>query len=78
MLDRDIYAIYTDDNEYGGTVKELYQSFDEAKNDRFKYSNWFRDNGDVWIRLYSANGGFKCSHSWHILPNGRVVSEYPF
>lgn len=78
MLDRDIYAIYTEDDEWNGSIKELYLSFDEAKNDRFKYHNWFCENGDVWIKLYKANSKFRCIHTWHILPNGSVDRDYLF
>ena len=78
MLNNDIYAIYTEDDERRGSVKELYSSFDEAKNDRFKYSNWFTNRGDVWIKLYRANSEFHCTHSWHVLPDGSIQSEYSF
>lgn len=78
MLNNDIYAIYTEDDERRGSIKELYPSFDEAKNNRFKYSNWFTQDGDVWIKLYKANGKFRCTHSWHILPDGTIDCEYSF
>ena len=78
MLNNDIYAIYTDNSEYNGSVKELYASFDEAMNDRFKYANWFMEYGDVWILLYKGGDRFSSSHSWHIRPDGTVESEYDF
>ena len=78
MLNNDIYAIYTEDDERRGSIKELYSSFDEAKNDRFKYHNWFCENGDVWIKLYKANSRFRCTHSWRILPDGTIDCEYSF
>ena len=31
MLNKDIYAIYTEDDEYKGSIKELYSSFEEVK-----------------------------------------------
>ena len=78
MLNNDIYAIYTDNSEYNGSVKELYASFDEAMKDRFKYANWFMEYGDVWILLYKGGDVFSSSHSWHIRPDGTVESEYDF
>lgn len=78
MLNNDIYAIYTEDDERKGSIKELYSSFDEAKNDRFKYNNWFREKGDVWIRLYKANSKFRCTHYWHILSDGTIDSDICF
>lgn len=78
MLNNDIYAIYTENDECTGSIKELYYSFEEAKADRYKYANWYRSNGDVWIKLYKAENAFKCIHSWHILPNGEINSEYNF
>ena len=78
MLKNDIYAIYTDDSERTGSIKELFYSFDDAMEARCHYANWFRDEGDVWIQLYKANTNFSCSHSWHINKNGSIVSEYDF
>lgn len=78
MLKNDIYAIYTEDDERHGSIKELYTSFDEAKKDRFKYSNWFCSIGDVWIKQYKTNGRFRCIHSWHISSDGTITCEYDF
>lgn len=78
MLNSDVYAIYTEDNERNGSIKELYPSFKDAKNDRFKYANWFMEYGDIWIQLYKSGSAFCCSHSWHILPDGTISSEYNF
>ena len=52
MLNKDIYAIFTNNDERSGSVKELYSSFDEAKADRFKYANWCCPKGDIWIELF--------------------------
>lgn len=78
MLNNDIYAIFTEDDERKGSIKELYYSFEEAKADRYKYANWFCSKGDIWIRLYKAENAFKCSYSWHILPDGSITSVYNF
>ena len=78
MLSKDIYAIYTDNDERSRSIKELFFSFEEAMEARYKYANWCSPKGDVWIKLYEANSPFKSSHSWHINPEGKVTSEYNF
>ncbi len=78
MLSKDIYAIYTDDDERSGSIKELYDSFEEAKRDRYKYANWYRPKGDIRINLFKANSPFKSSHTWYINPEGKVTVEYNF
>ncbi len=78
MLNKDIYAIFTEDDERSGSIKELFFSFEEAKENRFKYANWFRSKGDIMIKLFKAEKPFRASSSWHILPNGNVESEYHY
>lgn len=78
MLNKDIYAIFTNDDERGGSVKELYSSFDKAKADRFKYANWCCSKGDIWIELFEAGKPFRSSHSWHMFPDGSIVNEYNY
>lgn len=78
MLKQDIYAIYTKNSEFGGSIKELFTSFKEAMQARFKYANWFCDKGDIWIYLYKGNSPFNCSHRWRINPNGAIQEEYNF
>ena len=74
MLNFDLYAIYTEDNERNGSIKEFFTSFNEAKANRFKYANWFCPKGDVWINRYDA--GFHESYSCRINENGDIVSEF--
>ncbi len=78
MLNKDVYAIYTSDDEYSGSVKELYDSFEEAKKDRHKYANWFCPKGDVRIKLFKANAPFRCCHTWRIRPDGTIECEFDF
>ena len=78
MLEFDIYAIRTDDDERSGSVKELFTSFDDAMNERYKYANWFCPRGDVWINLYKAYHPFKCAHTWHINKEGKIINEYEY
>lgn len=78
MLSKDVYAIYTDNDERNGSIKELYDSFEEAKRDRYKYANWFCPKGDIWIELFEADKPFRSSHSWHINPEGKITTEYNF
>lgn len=78
MLNKDVYAIYTEDDERRGSVKELFSSFEEAMEARYKYANWFRPKGDVWIELFKANDPFRSSHSWNINPEGKITAEYDF
>lgn len=76
MLNFDLYAIYTEDNECRGSIKEFFTSFDEAKENRFKYANWFCPKGDVWIYRYDANDTFRDSHTWRIDENGDIIIEF--
>ncbi len=52
MLDFELYSIYTEDDEYRGSNKEFFYSYDDAYAARMQYANWYRPNGDVWIRRY--------------------------
>ena len=78
MLNKDVYAIYTENNERSGSVKELFFSFEEAMEARYKYANWCCPKGDIWIELFKANNPFRSSYSWHINPKGKIISEYNF
>lgn len=78
MLNVDVYAIYTMDDERTGSIKELFFSFEEAMANRFHYANWFADSGDISIELYKANSKFRCSHTWKINPDGSIREEFPF
>lgn len=78
MLNFDIYAIETEDDERSSNIKELFTSFDDAMNARYKYANWFCSKGNVWINLYKANCPFKCVCTWHINEKGEIISEYKY
>lgn len=78
MLNFDIYAISTDDDERSRSVKELFTSFDDAMNARHKYANWCCPKGNVWINLYQANYPFRYIHTWHINARGKIISEYNY
>ena len=78
MLNKDVYAIDTDDDERRRSVKELFFSFEEAMEARYKYANWYCPRGDIWIKLFKANSPFRSSHSWHINPEGKITAEYDF
>ncbi len=78
MLNRDVYAIYTSNDERNGSIKELFFSFEEAMEARYKYANWYAPYGDVRIKLFEAGNPFRSSHTWHINPEGKVISEYNF
>lgn len=78
MLNFDIYAIETENDERTSSVKELFTSFDDAMNARHNYANWFCSKGNVWINLYKANYPFKCAYTWHIDENGKIISEYKY
>lgn len=72
MLKQDIYAIYTEDDERRGSIKELFSSFEEAMEARCKYANFFRPKGDVWIYTYDAYKPFYPSYSCHVCVNGEI------
>lgn len=76
MLNKDIYAIYTTTDEFRGHVRELFDSFNDAMNNRFKYSNWYCDLGDVYIHLYEKNQTFIVpSIKWHVTSDGKISLE---
>lgn len=74
MLDFQPYSIYTEDDEYRGSNKEFFYSYDEAYAARRKYANWYRPNGDVWIRRYDKTGAH-CIQEWHVDVNGSIVKH---
>ena len=78
MLNFDVYAIETENDERSGSVKELFTSFDDAMNARYNYANWFCPKGDVWINLYKANHPFVRACTWHIDEKGKIISEYKY
>lgn len=76
MLNKDIYAIYTTCDEFRGNIQELFNSFEDAMKNRFKYSNWYCDNGDVYIHLYEKNHDFIIpSIIWHVTSDGEISSK---
>lgn len=75
MLNKDIYAIYTTSDEFRGSVRELFNTFDDAMNSRFKYSNWYCDAGDVYIQLYKKERPYFPSIEWHIGSDGHLIEE---
>ena len=67
MLNLDIYAIYTTNDEYRGSIKELFPSFKDALEASLNYSNWYCDKGDVWIYKYPKNNSnFIPIIEWHV------------
>lgn len=48
----DYYAIHTTDNEYNSSDKALFDTLEEAFNERMNYANWWQLNGNVYIRHY--------------------------
>ena len=77
MLNFELYSIYTSDNEYNGSDKELFMSYEEAYAARMNYANWWSEDGDIWIRHFDKNGR-SMLEEWHINPEGRIVDHYDF
>lgn len=75
MLNKDIYAIYTTSDEFKGHVRELFDSFEDAMKNRFKYSNWYCDDGDVYIHLYKKERPFSPSIEWRIGSDGHLIKK---
>ena len=75
MLNKDIYAIYTTSDEFRGNIRELFDSFEDAMKNRFKYSNWYCDDGDVYIRLYKKERQFLPSIEWRIGSDGHIIEK---
>lgn len=74
MLDKVIYAIATEKDEYRCTEDEWFDSFDDAMANRMKYANWFRPNGNVWIHKH--NGSPRVSEAWLIDETGNIEIHY--
>lgn len=75
MLDKVIYEIAVEVDESGRTHgREWFDSFEDAVNNRMKYSNWFRPKGSVWIRKHK--GSPVVSEEWLINPDGTIKSHY--
>lgn len=75
MLNKDIYAIYTTYDEFRGGIEELFDSFEDAMRNRFKYANWYCDDGDVYIKLYKKGRSFLPSIEWHIGSDGHLIEK---
>lgn len=76
MLNFDLYAIYTEKNEYNGSIDELFTSFEEAMEQRMKYANWFREKGCVWIKKFPAKEKFHTIEEWLINADGTIAKHY--
>lgn len=77
MLSFDLYAIYTTDNEWSGSIKEVFPSFKEAMANRMKYANWWTANGNVKIQKFTANErNFSASEEWDIDADGTISRHY--
>ena len=74
MIDKVIYAIATEQDEYRRTEDEWFDSFEDAMANRMKYANWFRPKGNVWICKH--NGSPRVSEEWLINETGEVESHY--
>lgn len=75
MLNFELYSIYTEDDEYRGCNKEYFHNYDDAYAARMNYANWYRPNGDVWIRHYDKTGCHRIEE-WHIDYDGGIKSQY--
>ena len=42
---------------------------------RMKYANWYRPNGDIWIRKKSGNRN-RTIEEWHIDSAGYTVNHF--
>lgn len=78
MLNFDLYAIETMDDERQSSIKEFFTSFEEAKENRFKYAHWCYPKGYVAIAKYNANNSLLRSHTWYLNPEGNILEEYNF
>ena len=76
MLNFDLYAIWTSDNEYGGSIKEFFTSFKEAVEHRMEYANWWCSNGNICIEKYPAGSDFRASDKWYINPDGTIQDHF--
>ena len=77
MLKNDLYAICTTMDERRRDIREYFDSFEDAMQNRFKYGNWCCDKGDVYIYCYKANTANECEH-WYIYADGTIGEHYNF
>lgn len=75
MLDFELYSIYTEDDEWRGSDKEFFCSYNDAYNARMKYGNWYRPLGDIWIKHYDKTG-CHCLEEWAINVDGSIRKHF--
>ena len=76
MIDRpDYYAIEIETDEYHASEVEYFENFIDAINNRMKYANWFRPQGDIWIKRKSGKSP-EVLEEWHIYSDGSIGSHY--
>lgn len=73
----DFYMINVDTDEHNSRDVEPFSTWEEAMTARMKYANWWCPNGDVHIHKISGKT-MKTIESWHIRPDGSIISHYCF
>lgn len=75
MLNFELYSIHIEDDEWHSSDKEFFTSYEDAYAARMKYANWYRPNGDVWIRRYDKTG-CHCIEEWAIEADGTCRKHF--
>lgn len=73
----DFYQIEVEINERDSAKREPFLTFEEAMENRMKFANWWRPNGDVWILKISGKD-LSCLETWHVNEKGEITSHYKY
>ena len=75
MLNTELYTINVTIDEYNFKTVEYFYSFKDAMAARMNYANWYRDNGDVYIRRVGKDG-VHVIEEWHIDKDGNIINHW--
>ena len=72
-----VYAIETTKNEWNSSIDDLYDTFDEAMKNTFKYCDWYCSKGTCTIKLVQigGKGGLYETIKTYRVMDGKVVEE---
>lgn len=76
MVKLNLYAIVVDDEDGMLEIKDLFETFEECLENRFKYANWGCDYGNIWIQKIPGGKNFNASDEWHIIPDGTITTHF--
>ena len=72
-----VYAIETTKNEWNSSIDDVYDTFDEAMKNIYKYEDWYCSKGTCTIKLLQigGKGGLYETIKTYRVWEGKVVEE---